>query len=1133
YLNGKGACPSLLHHVVKSVLGPLLICKVCSLTVAITQILTPFLLQQITLFAQGESAWSNNGYILAFAMFAIQIVGVFAQTLENLQTRRVVQLTKSILTDAIYRKSFNLSKKAKVDFSNGMILNLINDDIDALTGLFLPLDNIITIPLIICISFWFISDSNGGSSSLPVLAIAGIPVFLIFGLLQQLMSRFYGSSQVKLDTRLSQLRQVLFGIKVVKIDSLEEYFFGKLNDTRNEQLQSVAKYSKATCTLLVFEQFTTVLFNAIMLVSFGSTGGASADIVFPSLLFFNIAIMTFAKLNMVIQGISVGTRSYKRIAKFLYAEETETVTVSTKDSGNAIEIENACWKWENDQFALKDISVNIPKGGMVAIIGGVGSGKSTFISSLLGETVLESGECRISGSIAYCSQEPWILSGTIEKNIVLQNPYSKERLDTVISLCCLDKDLNTFTNGSRTEIGENGVNLSGGQKQRLAIARALYSNSDILLFDNPLAALDPKVAKQVLQSIVQTKGTRIVVTHQLEYLDHFDKILEFEDGKLAERNIHDVQQISYEKTVQENNTLEEESKNFVEDEEKQVGHVQSTVYSSILKALGSNFKLSLLVLSFLLLIAVRISEQVWISIWVGNGSTNSSSYIPVYLGLCGTDIVLAVLFISIMGWSTFIISKAFHNNALTGILSAPLTFHETNPAGRIINRMSSDVQYLDFGLNWTVIQVVTAIVETVTICVVVCLSSFYISILIVGLVVMFYVIFSYFQASNLELKRLNSIKKSPLVSHISETLSGISTIKALGAESYFVDKEQTLLDQSQAALYIYTCLAYWLNFRASILSSMVTLVVALVATQSLHFTPLFAAQVALALSKSAELSANISTLLQVLGQAEAELNAFERLDHYSSKIPKEDVTVKQNDPKDWPAIGEILIERLSISYDKPIIKDLTINIKPGEKIGIVGRTGSGKSTLVAAFFRLMKTEGTIKIDGIDISNIGLKTLRSSIHMISQTPILFQGTIRENLLLDKAFTDKKIWDVLQKTGLFDHVSNLELKLDHQLDFNGDNLSLGQKQLLVLSRYLLSEPKLLIMDEATSSVDLETHLKIQDIVNSLDCTVLSIVHREGKFDKVLVLDQGELVEFDTQENLQKRDSLYRQLYQPGSK
>lgn len=154
-------------------------------------------------------------------------------------------------------------------------------------------------------------------------------------------------------------------------------------------------------------------------------------------------------------------------------------------------------------------------------------------------------------------------------------------------------------------------------------------------------------------------------------------------------------------------------------------------------------------------------------------------------------------------------------------------------------------------------------------------------------------------------------------------------------------------------------------------------------------------------------------------------------------------------------------------------------------------------------------------------------------MISQTPILFKGTIRENLLLDKAFTDKQIWDVLQKTGLFDHVSNLELKLDHQLDFNGDNLSLGQKQLLVLSRYLLSEPKLLIMDEATSSVDLETHLKIQDIVNNLDCTVLSIVHREGKFDKVLVLDQGELVEFDTQENLQKRDSLYRQLYQPGSK
>ncbi|KAJ3254040.1 Multidrug resistance-associated protein 9 [Boothiomyces macroporosus] len=1133
---GKTAMPSLLFTVMRAVIVPFIFCKIASTTLAVTQLFTPLALQQMIRFVNPlydrSKLWSENGIVLAFILFGIQLAAVFAQTADNLLNRKVMQLSRSLLTDAIYKKSFRLSLKSKNTFTEGRILNMINDDIDTITNMFMPLDTIFTLPIIIFISIDFIGGVVG--DTLFYVLYAAIPFVIILGNIQPLFARYYSRAQAALDVRIALLREVLYGIKIVKVKALEEYFWGKLSEARKNQLGHLFTSCIFMTILMVGGQMSIVVYNTIIFVGYGASGNVlTADNIFPTILFFQVFGIAVGNVTFTLQSISTGFAALKRVSEYLTAEENTLEYQTTASANNAIEVEGATWRWEvlpkeekekteeelaaeraarkqakkdkkaglpvkepeakeDAPFKISSLHFTIPRNKLVAVVGTVGSGKSTLLNGLIGEALLVEGTCKIQGSISYCSQEPWILTGSIEKNIIFNNQFDQEKLDRVIAQCGMEEDLKLLPNGIHTEIGESGVNLSGGQKARLALARSLYSGADIHLLDNPLAALDSRVADHVFANAI-LKGlrskTRLVVTHQLQYLNQFDYILVMDEGKLAEQGTFDqlISKKSLLKKMTDSYKYDEDKvyakevvapimtkKNddkgidFMVEEDKAEGHVKKGVYVTLLRALGGSWRVILMLLSFLAIVGLRISEQIWLTDWIAANTSNSASYIKVYVALAGGDIVALCVFFGVMGVSTLVVSSYMHDGSVKGVLNAPMSFHDTTPVGRIINRLSADVQFLD-----------------------------------------------------------TQMMMSPLVSHISESLYGLSTVRAARAERFFIAKEQILLDDAQSAAYIYASLSFWLNWRASILSTLVTLGVSLLASQSQNLSLALAAQVGLALANSSELATNISNLLKVLGQAEAEMNAIERLDHYAHNLPQELSLVKPSDPQNWPPSGQIKMDGIWMSYpsrpDYPVIKNLSVSVRAGEKVGVVGRTGSGKSTLASAFFRLMELDsGNVAIDGLDISDIGLKTLRTSLQMITQTPVMFQGTIRSNLQLGTNYSDDQLWDALSKSGLKDYVSSLSDKLDSSVSFGGENFSLGQRQLICLARALLAKPRLLVMDEATASVDGETDKLIQQAIKKhlSKTTIISIAHRLNHiadFDKVMVMDQGVLVEFDTPYNL----------------
>ena len=400
----------------------------------------------------------------------------------------------------------------------------------------------------------------------------------------------------------------------------------------------------------------------------------------------------------------------------------------------------------------------------------------------------------------------------------------------------------------------------------------------------------------------------------------------------------------------------------------------------------------------------------------------------------------------------------------------------------------------------------------------------------------------YFQRSNIELKRFEATNKSPLYAHVSETLGGIATLKAFGVEMSFVSKQRDLMDYSNGPSFLRLMAGVWMSLRLGIISASITFLLAILGTTS----AIEASLVGLALVYALAFANSLGLLLFSSTQLENEFNAVERLQYYCKELPEEaEMTLPTDVPADqWPTEGRILLTNISLAYpsnpDNLILKDLSVEFKAGENVGVVGRTGSGKSTLMNALFRIIELKGgKIEIDGKDISNLGLSTLRKAMQIIPQEPVLFSGNIRQNMDVEGLYDDESIWSSLERVGLKKFVESLPEKLDAPVVENGDNLSVGQRQLVCLGRAILCRPKILIMDEATASVDAEADLKIQESIKLYfqDTTVISIAHRLNTisdFDRVLVLADGRKEEFDSPHNLLENPaSLFCQLAEATGK
>ncbi|ORY40142.1 P-loop containing nucleoside triphosphate hydrolase protein [Rhizoclosmatium globosum] len=1169
---------SLISQILPNILPMILLDAFCALLVVATTVIQPLLIGEVINFLDptfpSNKLFIQNGYALAFVLFTAFIVYAIATSVVGSIGFLIQVRVKGALVSAIYRKSLHLSPKSRHTFNAGSINSFIGSDTTALIGSIDAINKLWSVPLQVAIVLYFLS------TLLKISTVVCAVVFVGCGFLSSVTAPRIGAAMKEylaaLDTRTTHLREFLYGVKLVKYSALETPIAEKINKARTSQVKAL-------------------VYRSAWFIVYGALGNdMSQSIVFPALSFFGGLISVSSTLPRVIGMVMQGIVSYRRVNEFLEAEEVAVGDViegrglEESDSGNAVLLKEAGFSWESvdskkasdkkgvapknvdvveqvdtDVFALDGISVSIKRGSLVAVVGATGSGKSSLLAALAGSMRKTGGEAVIYGTIGYCPQEPWIISGTIEENITLLDNNLVDSCAQAISACSLTKDLTSFSAGIYTQIGEKGINLSGGQKARLALARAIAHNPDVYILDDPLSALDAHVSKEIFKGAIQgplmKSKTVVIATHLLHILPQVDQVIVMDGGKIVqngtfaelmadaegklvdtmkdyhldetEGDVEEERKVVSSGVVTAGTFVADEKKESAVAEDREVGSVSFDTYKTYARAIGAPMMLAQLLI-WLLLSGSFIVQQLTLGAWTTNlwGFTNpNTSYLILYSGFSiGASLVdlinfVLTLYVSVRG------SSYFHDKALEGLMRAPMSFFDAQPIGRMLNRMTADVRVLDIeiGLAFNIVLFLSS--SAVGNIIITMITAWQVIPICAGLVVAIYLFFRFFRSSYRELRRLSSIMASPLTAHMSETMTGISTIIAYNAESAFVEKQLKTLDQANLSFLLFNHTMLWITLRLNVMNYIVTYVVVLLGVSGVIPYSL----VGLALTQIMMFAPTINGMLLMTSSFEANMVAAERLGHYAHNLPSEAARILPKDDtlNNWPSGGLIEIDSLKLAYEaRPnhlVVNGISLKIQAGEKVGVVGRTGSGKSTLMDSFFRLIEArEGSILIDGQDISTLGLTKLRSSIQMIPQNPTLFDGTVRSNIDVLAKYSDDDLWYALECVGMKEYVSGLNGKLDSPVTEGGTNLSAGQRQLLCLAKVLLQKSKILIMDEATSSVDAESDLRIQESMKTYfkDATVLSVAHRLNTiaaFDKVLVLENGRVAEFEPPHLLLSRE------------
>ncbi|XP_051835760.1 ATP-binding cassette sub-family C member 11 isoform X2 [Antechinus flavipes] len=836
---------------------------------------------------------------------------------------------------------------------------------------------------------------------------------------------------------------------------------------------------------------------------------------------------------------------------------------------------------------LHNINIVVPKGKILGICGNTGSGKSCLLSAILGEMNLHSGSVGVNGSLAYVPQQAWIFSGTVRSNILMGEKYDQARYHQVIYSCSLKRDLEILPYGDMTEIGERGLNLSGGQRQRISLARAVYADRDIYLLDDPLSAVDAHVGKHIFEECIKkalSGKTMVLVTHQLQYLEFCDYIILLKDGKISESGTHDellqkkgqyaqlIQKICGE-TVQnatdgakniaektevdlysqegffnENPVLETQ---LTEKEEMEEGSLSWKVYHYYIQGAGGYIITFLTFFIMMVNVSLTTFSFWWLSHWLhrGSGASNSTRIngtkymgpgslldnpqIHIYQIVYGVS-ALALIFTGVMSSDFFTrttrkAATVLHNTLFMKILHCPMSFFDTTPNGRFLNCFSGDLNELDQMLPMVAEEFLLLFFVVVSILIIVIILSPYF--LIVGSIVgiIFLILFQAFKKTINVIKRLENYSRSPLYSHIITSLNGLSSIHVYGTANDYIQEFRRLTDNHCNYVFLFVSTTRWISLRLELLTNLITLAVALFVV--LSPSSISYSYKAMAMSYVLQLAANFQACARLGSETEARFTSAERILQYMKlSVPESSLHIKGvSCPPGWPQQGQIVFKDYQMKYrdNTPIVlNDINLTFYSQEVVGIVGRTGSGKSSLAVALFRLVEpAAGSIYIDNVDICSLGLEDLRSKLSIIPQDPVLLSGTIRFNLDPFESYTDEQIWQALERTCLTKTISKLPEKLLAEVVENGGNFSVGERQLLCIARALLRNSKIILIDEATASIDVDTDALIQHTIREAfhGCTVLIIAHRITTVldcDRILVLDNGKVLEYDKPEVLQQR-------------
>ncbi|KLO19493.1 multidrug resistance-associated ABC transporter [Schizopora paradoxa] len=1189
------------------------------------------------------------GIGLGFALFAMQEVSSLLTNHFMMTTMTNGLCVRTGVIGAIFRKSLRLSGKARMSHGVGQVTTMISSDATRLDFSSQFVHNLWVAPIQIAIGIGLLIHNLGVS------ALVGLGVLLLGFPIQFLLVRVMFQARVACvgftDRRVRLTTEVLQGIRLIKFFAWEQFYAESIGKLRGGEVKQIKKTAIARAALISFVTVIPILASILSFITYALIGhDLNPAIIFSSLQYFNVIRTPLIFFPAVINLCSDALVALRRIGTFLNAEELEEPYAIDDDMKWAVKA-NATFAWESvsstsdtspggkfsvegdkeqsdkgkskkdkkkekpllptnegetstskggkeseeKPFELRDLQLDVPRGAFVAIVGRVGSGKSSVLQGLVGEMRRVSGEVIFGGSVAYVPQAAWIMNATLKENILFGHDYDEKWFNECVRACQLEHDIGMLPNGVETEIGEKGINLSGGQKARVSLARSVYSNADVVLLDDPLSAVDAHVGKALLEECFSNGGpvagkTRVLVTHALHVLPQTDYIYVMENGVIAEQGTYQTLMKdgrAFSQLIEEYGAEEEEDNEAEEapalesgpqsssstsstkasievvdkekdtkdatptaatplmsEEERNRGAVPLSVYSNYLRHAGGVLWAPVIIAILTLMQGASVGNNLFLGFWTNLSikGFREGDYMAVYAALGVAQALFSFCASFIFSLVALYGGLRIFKAALSGVLRSPMSFFDTTPMGRIVSRLSKDQDVLDDQLSTVLYQLLSTFSNVLGTVGLVFYTFPLLGIIFAPLSVLYYGVSLFYRRTSVETKRLDSLMRSALYASFSEALTGLSTVRAYRAQNRFILSAENGMDLENKAYYMTVSIQRWLSVRLDILGNILILGIALFAAG--FRDTVNPSKVGVVLSYSLTITQVFSDMVSQYAQNEQNMNAAERVLYYVDLPHEGDLTTPKDPPPSWPEHGAVSFKNVKLAYREGlplVLKDVSFEVKPGEKVGIVGRTGAGKSSLLQALFRIVEIkDGFIEIDGRDTREMGLDILRRQLALVPQDSTLFLGTLRENLDPRNTRTDAEIISALQRAWLLprqgspsDPVAEAKFDLNAPVTDEGANFSAGEKQLLALTRALLKGSRIIVLDEATSSVDVETDSKLQKTIQSefSACTLLCIAHRLNTivyYDRVLVMDGGRVAEFDSPLNLfDTEESIFRSL------
>lgn len=1208
-----------------------------------------------TTAAPATSGWVWAGLI---AVFAYLYVLIHHQTFWCGMRNGMRMRAQAIA--AIQKQVLALTAAKLAIVTSGRVVNLVSNDVRRFdeAGVFWPF--LIVGPLELVAVFILIGSQLGYLAS-----FAGISTLLMLIPVQSFLARYIGRLRSKIakqtDERVRLTGEAINGITTFKMLNWEKPLVQEILRVRQREAGYIRRMNQIRAMNMAL---SFAIMPVVSLITFTVSRYTvpAADFTVSNV-FFAVSLLALPKLTMceffvhAVEACSECYVSLQRIGEFLEIQVPKDVLVGGgggsggADGGDNVVVSMAGdYAWEGVEAGdgldsgasatLKDIDLELREGELVAVVGAVGAGKTSLLNAIIGEmtevgfdrTIDADGGSRLrieAPTVSYCSQKPFIVSGTIQDNILFGSELDEEWYATVVAAVCLDVDIESFADGDGTMIGERGINLSGGQKARLAMARAMYRRAALNLLDDPLSALDAKVGAEVFGRCLshecgivngprgggpmessRGKATTLLVSHQKQYLGHCDRIIVLRDGRVAALGTYDelsaagvpevaVQDIdegttrrgmprsmsrsqsvgslmsrhdsahwrsfvsrrfdarsmnnlrSMPSTASVRSLKLSKSGRIISKEDQEIGGVSWGIYRDLIREFGL-LRAMFLLTCLLVGQAVYIMGDYWLATWAGSDETakGESYWIWVYAIFVGSILLISIIRAQVFFRSSLRASTSLHQAAIESVVRAPLSFFHTNPSGRVLNRFSKDLGLTDEQLPTVSFDSLQAGMMVIGALVLLCVVVPVILPIFIPLIAVFIYIQRRYLRTSRELKRFEAVTRSPVYSQFTNILKGLTVIRVFRTQDIFRRSFLELLTKNLSWWYSWICSARWIGFRLDLLVALLMtaaplLMVGLRNTLGEDNVKL----VGLALSQSLYLAGLLQWMVRQTAEVENNMTSAERIFAYT-RLEREPPTQDEGGslpPSGWPSKGSLSYEDVSVAYRPglpPVLKDLSFGIEGGTSCGIIGRTGSGKSSLMLSLFRLIPvTGGVISIDGVDISSIAIDVLRRQIAIIPQDPVLFSGSLRSNLDPFERHSDDEIWRALETAQLKAHVQSMgDQGLHAKLQEGGGNLSCGQRQLVCLARVLLNDQsRILALDEATANVDGETDGLIQAAVHAA-CTggatadsgaartLLVIAHRLDTImdcDSVLVLSDGKLIEHGSPTVLLSKPSAFKEM------